>query len=250
MGASISPKKSLLLRVLAAAIAAALLSTLVPGLASPYSQERMDKDITIMENVINTAMVESEYVCTFPSSQNVRGLYIPEFGALFTVQVQLISNRALPWVIGLGQSYPGVWNFYWDQDKWEGFIKNLEDLDIEVNGEKIDLKDYLEEAKRHDDGEKGDKKVFIKPEENEELVKRNLEKFKDELAGIVADYGGTIRQLEANQWIMVVAYLEGTRSMAPDSKVIVKAKKADLDLYDYGKIDLDELESRMEIDSY
>jgi hypothetical protein len=205
MGASISPKKSLLLRVLAAAIAAALLSTLVPGLASPYSQERMDKDIT---------------------------------------------NRALPWVIGLGQSYPGVWNFYWDQDKWEGFIKNLEDLDIEVNGEKIDLKDYLEEAKRHDDGEKGDKKVFIKPEENEELVKRNLEKFKDELAGIVADYGGTIRQLEANQWIMVVAYLEGTRSMAPDSKVIVKAKKADLDLYDYGKIDLDELESRMEIDSY
>jgi hypothetical protein len=235
----------LLLRLLAAAIAAALLSTLIPGLASPYNEERMNKDIAIMENVINTAMVESEYVFIFSTNQNVRGLHIPEFGALFTVDVQLISNRAMPWAFGMSEQNPWAWSFYWDQDKWEGFVEGLEDLDIEVNGEKIDLKDYIREAKEH---KTRDRTVIIKPEENEEMLEQNLQQFKDELAGIVADYGGTIRQLEDDQWIMVVAYLSGSPHRSQASKVMVKVKKADVDLYDYGKIDYEELESRMVIE--
>ena len=247
MGATISSRKSLLLRLLAAAIAAILLSTLVPGLARPYSQERMDKDISIMENVINTSMVESPYVYIFSTHQNVRGLYIPEFGALFTVQAQLISNRAFPWMVGLGHDSPWAWNFYWDKDKWEGFIKGLEDLEIEVNGEKVDLKKYIEEAKPRGDRERT---VIIKPEQNEELIEKNLEKFKEELAGIVADYGGTIRQLEDNEWVMIVAFLDKSRSAAPVSKVMVKAKKSDIDLYDHGKIDYEDLLSRMVIETH
>ena len=70
----------------------------------------------------------------------------------------------------------------------------------------------------------------------------------EELPGIVADYGGTIRQFEDEQWVMVVAYLGGSHSGGPASKVIVKAKKGDLDLYDFGKIDYDEHESRMVIE--
>lgn len=246
MGATISSRKSLLLRLIAAAIAAILLSTLVPGLARPYSQERMDKDISIMENVVNTAMVESPYVYIFSTHQNVRGLYVPEFGALFTVQVQLISNRAVPWIFGLTQDNPWAWSFYWDKDKWEGFLEDLEDLEIEVNGEKVDLKKYIKEAKRDRDR---DRTVIIKPEQNEELIEKNLEKFKEELAGIVADYGGTIRQLEDNQWVMVVAFLDKSRAAAPVSKVMVKAKKSDIDLYDHGEIDYEDLLSRMVIEA-
>jgi hypothetical protein len=245
MGTTTSSRKSLLLRLLAAAIAAALLSTLIPGLASPYNQERMDKDIAIMENVINTSMVESEHVYIFATHQNVRGLHIPEFGAVFTVQVQLLSSRAMPWVFGLSEANPWAWSMYWDKDKWEGFIEGLEDLEIEVNGEKIDLKDYIKEAKKHGDR---DKTVVIKPEKNEEMVKKNLEKFKHELVGIVADYGGTIRQLDDDKWIMVVAYIGDSHSIVPVNKVIVKAKKSDVDLYDYGKIDFEELESRMVVE--
>ena len=88
----------------------------------------------------------------------------------------------------------------------------------------------------------------MKPEDNEALVEKNLEKFKEELVGIVTDYGGTIRQLEDDQWVMVVAYLDGSSSMAPVNKVVVKAKKSDLDLYDFGRIDYDELASRMVIE--
>ena len=250
MGTTVGSKKALLLRLLAAAIAAALLSTLIPGLASPYSEKRMEKDIAIMENVINTAMVESQYVYIFSTQRNVRGLHIPEFGALFTVQVQLMSSRALPWFFMTDEGYPGIWNFYWDKGKWEDFLDGLEGLEIEVNGEKLDLKEYIREAKKH--GEK-DETIFIKPdrmkpEDNEALIEKNLEKFTEELVGIVADYGGTIRQLEDDEWVMVVAYLDGSSSMVPINKLVVKAKKGDIDLYDFGQIDYEDLKSRMVIE--
>jgi len=249
MGTTVGSKRALLLRLLAAAIAAALLSTLIPGPASPYSEKRMEKDIAIMENVINTAMVESQYVYIFSTQRNVRGLHIPEFGALFTVQVQLISSRALPWFVLPEGGYPG-WHFMWDKDKWEDFLEGLEEVEIEINGEKLDLKEYIEEAKKRGEGEDT---IFLKtdrmkPEDNEALIEKNLEKFKEELAGVVADYGGTIRQLADEEWVMVVAYLDGSSSMAPVNKLIVKAKKSDLDLHDFGKIDYEELKSRMVIE--
>ena len=238
-------------RLLAAAVAAALLSTLIPGLAHPYSQERMNKDIAIMENVLNTAMVESEFVYIFSTQNNVRGLHIPEFGALFTVQVQLISDWASPYLnyyyLPNAQN-PGspLWALYhMDKEKLE---KLVEKLDITVNGKKVDVKEYFQQAEESDEG---GEKAQARLKKREELAEKNLEKFEEELAGLVADYGGTIRQLENNQWVMIVAYMDplrGTRQDSEARKLVVKAKKADIDLYDSGKIDYEGLKSRMTIE--
>lgn len=255
-------------RLLAAAIAAALLSALIPGTASPYNQDRMDKDIAIMENVINTAMVESEYVYIFNTRDNVRGLYIPEFGTVFTVQVQLISNLARPylsyWMQGAGVPEIAPFLMMQGMDK-EKLEKLLEKLDITVNGKKVDLEKYFLDSDLYDiDVNEKDNTITLKKkkelaeerqkvrrEVRRELAEKNLEQYKEELVGLVADYGGTIRQLEDNQWVMVAAYLNASRSLdweEEPGKVIVKAKKADLDLYDSGKIDYDELKSRMDIE--
>jgi hypothetical protein len=253
-------------RILAAAIAAALLSTLIPGIARPYNQDRMDKDISIMENVINTAMMESEYVYIFSMQNNVRGLYIPEFGALFTVQVQLISDLATPffsnWLYTYGaEGASPLWMVHrMDKEKLE---KLFEKLDITVNGKKVNLDEYfLTPEDLDEEGEEGtDREDFLvrrkrlehqRQQKREELAKKNLEQYKEELAGLVADYGGTIRQLSDDQWVMVVAYLDASRATRWEeepAKIIVKAKKADIDLYDSGKIDYDELRARMDIDT-
>lgn len=259
-------------RLLAAAIAAALLSTLIPGLAHPYNKERMDKDIAIMENVINTAMVESEFVYIYNLQNNVRGLHIPEFGALFTLQVQLISDLAAPyftsWRYPTGIP-PGSFYMFPPMDK-EKLKRLFRKLDITVDGKKLDLEEYFkhmqdfnrqyfEEFGDVDEDDDNGKEYLIKireleeesKEKQKELVEQNLEEFKDELAGLVADYGGTIRQLEDDQWVMIVAYLDPTRGVSIDdepSKVIVKAKKGDIDLYDFGDIEYEELKSRMVIE--
>lgn len=259
-------------RLLAAAIAAALLSTLIPGLAHPYNKERMEKDIAIMENVINTAMVESEFVYIYNVQNNVRGLYIPEFGTLFTVQVQLISDLAAPyftsWRYPTGFP-PGSFYMFPPLDK-DKLRKLFRKLDITVDGKKLDLeeyfkhmqefnKEYFKELEDVDEEDDNDEDVIIKireleeesKERHKELVEQNLEEFKEELAGLVADYGGTIRQLEDDQWVMVVAYLDPTRGISTDGepeKVTVKAKKGDIDRYDFGDIEFEELKSRMVIE--
>ena len=259
-------------RLIAAAVAAALLSALAPSLAQPYNRERMEKDIAIMENVINTAMVESELVYVFDVNTNVRGLYIPEFGALFTLQAQLTSEWASPYLTSwryYGGMAPGspFWTIY-QMDK-EKLDKLVEKLDITVNGKKVNLDEYfnyLQEYEEQREDERGlgediedrrermDKRHQLeekKIEKKKELAEKNLQKYMQELAGIVADYGGTIRQLGDDQWIMIVAYLGSSHSHKTTTakKVLVKAKKSDIDLYDYGKIDYEELRSRMVIEA-
>ncbi len=247
-----SRRSHMLQRILAAAVAAALLSTLVPSLAAPDTQERMAKDIAIMENVINTSMVESEFVYIYNTQNNVRGLHIPEFGALFTVQVQLISDLAVPYFITWNRfgGQKGAANPFWtmyqmDRRKLE---KLVDKLDITVNGKKVSLDEYFEQMEKT---EGDDQEYKVRIEKSKELIERNLEEFKEELAGLVADYGGTIRQLDDDQWVMIVAYLDPTRGLHTEeqpNKVLVKAKKSDIDLYDSGKIDQEELRSRMTVE--
>lgn len=254
-------KRSLLLqRMLAAAVAAALLSTLIPSLAFPYNKERMEKDIAIMENVINTAMVESELVYVFDANTNVRGLYVPEFGALFTLQAQLTSDWVSPYFTSwqyYGNTAPGspFWTIY-QMDK-EKLDKLVEKLDITVNGKKVNLEEYFRQLEEYKEGDESRKEMLEKRKELEkekqakrqELVEKNLQKYEEELAGLIADYGGTIRQLTDDQWIMIVAYLGSSHKTTTANKLIVKASKADLDQYDQGDIDYDELRTRMVIET-
>lgn len=253
--------RSLLLqRLLAAAVAVALLSTLVPSLAFSYNKERMEKDIAIMENVINTAMVESELVYVFDANTNVRGLYIPEFGALFTLQAQLTSDWASPYFTSwqyYGARNPGspFWTIYqMDREKLD---KLVDKLDITVNGKKVTLDEYFRSLEEYEEDLDDRRELLVKRKEHEEqkqakkqeLVEKNLEKYEEELAGIVADYGGTIRQLDDDQWVMIVAYLRSSHKTTTVNKLIVKAKKADIDRYDQGRIDYEELRSRTVIET-
>jgi hypothetical protein len=255
-------------RLLAAAVAAALLSTLIPGLAHSYNKERMEKDISIMENVINTAMVESELVYVFDVNTNVRGLYVPEFGALFTLQAQLTSDWASPYLTSwqyYGGQNPGspFWTVY--QMDRERLTKLMDKLDITVNGKKVNLDEYFQNLEEYDyEYDEDDntltlkkRKEFLekrkehekqKQAKKEELIEKNLEQYQQELAMIIADYGGTIRQLDGDQWIMIVAYLGSSHKTTTVNKLMVSAKKADIDLYDHGEIEFEDLMSRMVIE--
>jgi hypothetical protein len=246
-------------RLLAAAVAAALLSTLIPTLAHSYNTERMEKDIAIMENVINTAMVESELVYVFDVNTNVRGLYVPEFGALFTLHAQLTSNWASPYLTSwqyYGGQNPGspFWSIY--QMDREKLGKLVDKLDITVNGKKVNLDEYFQNLQEYE-VDREDRTITVKKikemqeqkhAKKQELIDKNLEQYKEELAGIVADYGGTIRQLDNDQWVMVVAYMGSSHKTTTINKLMVKVKKADIDRYDRGDIDYEELRSRIVIE--
>jgi hypothetical protein len=261
-------RSQLLARLLAAGVAAALLSTLIPGLAHSFNKERMEKDIAIMENVINTAMVESELVYVFDINTNVRGLYIPEFGALFTFQAQLTSEWANPYLTSWryfgGEPGSPFWSIY-QMDK-EKLAKLVDKLDITVNGKKVTLDEYFDQMqdfdyyydeddntltikKRKEYLEKRKEHEEEKQAKKEELREKNLQKFQQELTTLLADYGGTIRQLEDDQWVMIVAYLGSSHKTTTVNKLMAKAQKADLDLYDHGEIEFDELISRIVIET-
>lgn len=249
-------------RLPAAAVAAALLSTLVPGLAQSYDKDKMEKDIAIMGNVINTAMVESELVYVFDINTNVRGLYVPDFGALFTLQAQLTSDWVSPYLSSwqyYGGQNPGspFWTIY-QMDK-EKLSKLVDKLDITVNGKKVSLDEYFESLQDYEVN-RGDKKNTITIKERKEfeerkqakkqqLVEKNLQQYIEELAGIIADYGGTIRQIDNDEWVMIVAYMGSSHKTTTVNKVMVRAKKADIDRYDRGDIDNEELRSRMIVET-
>jgi len=231
-------------RLSAAAIAGTLVFLVAPEPGLPFDNEKMEKDISIMENVINTDLVESDLVYVYDTENNVRGLYVPGFGAVFTFDARLTSEWAAPYFTiwhGWGKGRGGS-SFWWfspeDRRKLEKLLKKL---DITINGEKVDIEAYLE----GDEDEEEERDGNGKAERRKELVEKNLEEFEEELAGLIADYGGTIRQLRDDEWIMIVAYLGSSHRASSVRKLSVRVRKRDVDLYDRGEIDYEELRSRM-----
>ncbi|HYV51114.1 MAG TPA: hypothetical protein VE910_04365 [Dongiaceae bacterium] len=207
------------------------------GTASAQSTAQMPaklkKQITVMEKVIDEVLVDSKNLLV-ANHEPTRGVYLPEFGVLFTLDAQILSPDRGEWWKD--------WNkkFKVETDKHGNTVVHLNNDDDD-----------------DDDSDKADNK---KDKEKRELTKKELlkdreeryEKGKTEIRDALTEYGYTLTGLRDDQWVAIVAYIDDD-DMFGDNEgetVLMRAKMSDLRSHDAGKLSDDAMASRVSIEEY
>lgn len=217
--------------VLALIILAVLLAAPAPAGADKPASKKLQREIKIMERTLDDVLVESPYILV--SSQSVtKGIYVPEFGAIFTFDMSLVSSR---------------------HDGWGWWGSNV---DIDDEGDRIVIRrhgrwdddDADGDAKKSDKNDKKDKKSWW--ERREASAKRCYERGKTEIVDAVLDYGDMLTGLADDQWVLIAADLDASDYFddLDLSQYVVKARMGDLRAFAAGTISRDAAVARLVIE--
>jgi hypothetical protein len=192
---------------------------------------KLKKQITVLERVLDEVLVDSPNFLV-GSRRNTHGLYLDEFGVLFSFEASLISrDEDFPFGITFG-------------DWGKGFT-------IDREGDKVTIS-----WDRDEDGDGEDDVVVIDKEEmrekHEESQRELYEAGKAELTEALMDYGETLTTLRDDQWVAVAAFLRDSDFFAHNkiSTLVFKAKLSDLRAYAQGDISEDAMAKRVVQEEY
>jgi hypothetical protein len=197
---------------------------------------KLKKQISVMEKVIDEMLVDSKNLLV-ASHEPTRGVYLPEFGVLFTLEAQILSPDRGEWWKG---------NF-----KWGNNVKI--ESDKHGNYTIVNLNDDDED----DDSNKGDKD---KTKDQKTLTRKEIlkdremryENGKKEIKSALTEYGYTLTGLRDDQWVAIVAYIDDDDIFGEDEgeTVLMRAKVSDLRAHDGGRLSDDQMASRVSIEEY
>ena len=195
---------------------------------------KLKKQISVMEKVIDEMLVDSKNVLV-ASHEPTRGIYLPEFGVLFTLEAQILTPDRGEW---------------WKDFK--GWGKNIKiQSDEHGNYTVVHLDDDDD-----DDSDKADKDKKEKRElTRKELLKdreQRYENAKKELKDVLMDYGYTLTGLRDDQWVGIAAYIDDDDIFGEDEAetVLLRAKMGDLRAHEAGKVSDDQMAQRISIEEY
>ncbi len=185
---------------------------------SPVS-DKLERQIGVMEKVLDEVLVESPNLLVF-SNEATRGVYLDEFGVLFTLEASLV------------------------EEGWKNKMKFFSELKVEEEDGKIIIH-------RGDDGETVEKIEDYEKKQNE----RNQElyaKGKEELLNVLSDYGETLTGLRDDQWVGIAAFLKGSGYFVDRriSRLVLKAKMSDLRAHSAERISTKQLRDRIVVEEY
>jgi hypothetical protein len=215
--------------LLAIGIFVALFAAPAPaGADRSTASKRLLREIDIMERTLDDALVDSPYILVSSSSGVTKGVYVPEYGVIFTFDMNLVSSR-----------YGNYYSFGWH---------GADIVDIDEDGDKIvihrrhgwdDDDDDEDDAK--DSKSNADQKSWREKREAE--AKKCYERGKNEIVETLVDYGDMLTSLGDDQWLLVAANLEGSEYFTDEglSQYIVKAQMRDIRAYSQGTITRDAL---------
>ena len=195
---------------------------------------KLKKQITVMEKVIDEMLVDSKNLLV-ASHEPTRGIYLPEFGVLFTLEAQILTPDRGEWWKD--------WNkkFKVETDKHGNTIVHLNDDDDEDNDS--------------DKADKADKDAKKRELTKKELMKDREERYengKKEIRTALMEYGYTLTGLREDQWVGIAAYIDDD-DMFGDNEgetVLMRAKVSDLRAHDAGKLSDDQMASRVSVEEY
>ncbi|MFH1276933.1 MAG: hypothetical protein ABIK65_00915 [Candidatus Eisenbacteria bacterium] len=205
----------------AIALPIALFHTEATVRAEDREGERLKKQISIMEKIIDEAMVESEHALV-KSTHPTRGVYIEGYGPVFTLEVGLVDERF----------------------RWDKLSKLLEFGD----GYSV-IKEENEE-----DGEttitirrkKGNDEVVVDEEVISEDQRWDL--VKKELVEVIRDYGDTIARAKPDEWLTLLATpLSGTWGKAESDRLIIRVQMKEITAFNDSKLSESNFEKRVQI---
>jgi hypothetical protein len=233
-------------RGIARAIPVIALSTvLLAALSIPAGAEndvvsrKMLRQLGVMEKIIDQVLIDSPNFLV-SGGDNTRGLYLEEFGVLLSFEASLVNKGS------------------WDIGRWGGF-----QIEEDKEGRKVivipGLSDDEDKDKDKDTG-KGEPE-----EENSEGSDRLswrdrfkgdesklYDRGKDEIRGVLLDYGDTVSQLRDDQWLAIAAFLKDSDYFLENkiSRLVIKAKMSDLRAYAAGKISEKEMIGKLVEEEY
>jgi hypothetical protein len=236
--------------LLAGMLVAATLASSPGAAASGGPAGRVDRQITLMEKVLDQILLESPNLLVY--GQDVtHGLYLAEFGALFTFEASLTGD-------GLGKTLDLSFLKDLRIETEDGKVTILRDSDDASDSDSVDdeaTTDYLIRLK---EGEAADEKLVDKMNEKKAELKRRHEKAsahesklfengKTELIDALIDYGETLTALRDDQWVAIAVFLKNSDlfDQREISRLVLKVKLSDLRAYGADRITQDELRARV-----
>jgi hypothetical protein len=212
-------------------------AVLVTGaVSSAYAQDgqvtrKLKKQIAVLERVLDEVLVDSPNFLV-GSRRNTHGLYLDEFGALFSFEASLISkDKDFPFGVSVGD-----WGKDFTIDRDDGKIIISWDKDEDGDGE--DDTHVIDEEEMH--------------KKHQESQRELYEAGKAELTEALMDYGETLTTLRDDQWVAVAAFLRDSDFFASNkiSTLVFKAKLSDLRAYAQGDISEDAMAKRVVQEEY
>ena len=202
---------------------------------------KLKKQISVMEKILDEMLVDSKNVLVH-SHEPTRGVYLPEFGVLFTFDASILTPDRGEW--------------------WKDFGKNFR-VETDDNGNTVvHMKgddDDDSDSDAADQAQKAEKSAKDAKKKHEltrkELLKDSQERYenaKKELKDILRDYGYTLAGLRDDQWIGIAAYIDDDNMFGENDSetVILRAKMADLRGHEAGRVTDAQLDSRISVEEY
>jgi hypothetical protein len=239
--------------LLAAAAGAAPTGTASTDAGPPA---KLKKQISVMEKILDETLVDSKNLLV--ANHHVsRGVYLPEFGVLFTLDASILSPDNEGWWKNFDFSKFRV------ETKDGTTVLHLNDNDAD-NDSDTDIADKDAQQADKDaqkavkDAQKAANDANKKLEKREltrkEILKARQERYengKAELVTALLDYGETLNGLRDDQWVGVAAYFDDDMFGEPSADtVVLKAKMADLRAHGAGRISDQEAQNRVVIEEY
>lgn len=204
-----------------------------PAAAGKSDNEKVMRQIGVMEKIIDKVLLDSPFLLVH-SGDNTRGLFVDEFGAIFSFDASLTGRD-------------------FDLSKYfEAMPERFQIKTDEDGNQVIVIKKHEEELKKQADPES--KKKGKKASEDDAFSDQatRYQGAKDELIQALLDYGETMSTLRNGQYIMIAAFMKQDEFMKANkiSRLMIKAKMDDLRAFAQGDLTEDALRSRIAVDEY
>jgi hypothetical protein len=184
----------------------------------PSETRKLNREITVVEKVMDDMLLDSKNLLVFSTDHNAHGLYLDEYGVVFSFNASLVDR-------------PENMNNY----SFGGYR-------IEDKGDKIVVyKDKAMETNRARAGSADSAEGKARRAEDTARLAGLYAAGKREIADILLDYGPTLTSLRDDQWVAVGAFLKGSDFFQDRhiSRLVVKARMSDLRAMAAGRITRD-----------
>jgi hypothetical protein len=190
----------------------------------------------VMTQIVDHMLVESPNF--FVRRDDVRGMYIQEFGVILSFGASLVQDdfdkEFKQWEKGGGfrvEHLPDGTTLIVPKDEDDDSTRWGSDEDDDADPDDADVKGWRDRRGRGQD--------------------RSYKRGKTEFVDLLLDYGDTMTTLENGQWLAIVGQLSGEYfDRRGFSRLVLKAKIDDLRAHAGGKISEEEMVKRIVVEEY
>lgn len=209
------------------ALCGLLAAQAAPG-AVPTDNRRLNREITVVEKVMDDMLLDSKNLLVFATDHNAHGLYLDEFGIVFSFNASLVDR-------------PESMSHY----TFGGYR-------IEDKGDKIVVFKEKDPAAATGGDSADEAAGKVRKEQDAARLAGLYAAGKREIADILLDYGPTLTSLRDDQWVAVGAFLKGSDLFQQRriSRLVIKARMSDLRALSAGRITRDVAAARMLEEEY